>query len=210
MSLASGAVDLYMTYKFLRILTQSFEDTDAFNLGIIDKDGNILRKRNTLRKPEEKKAYSIFHRLIWKLKRILGKLPLGKTRLASYAAALWFVKEQAERDGMVDTKKLETSFYSHLKENNALPDFKEINERFATLMNEANLKKGVYKLKLSLPDAGVIDTDAGADMAVGDIIIVKKDTEPIDTVLGVEIYRAFHKETGKEVIVSQDDLFKVN
>jgi len=39
MSLVSGAVDLYMTYKFLRILTQPFNQTDAFKLGIIDERG---------------------------------------------------------------------------------------------------------------------------------------------------------------------------
>ena len=97
MSLVSGAVDLYMTYKFLRILTQPFDKTDAFKLGIIDERGKVLKKRKSLKTDEEKKSYTIFHRLIWKLKKIMEKLPLGKTRLASYAAALWFLKEEARK-----------------------------------------------------------------------------------------------------------------
>lgn len=209
MGLASGAIDLYMTYKFLRILTQRFEDTDAFKFGIIDKDGKILKKRNTL-KGEEKNAYTIFHRLIWKIKRIMGKLPLGKTRLASYAAALWFVKEEASKNGMESPKDLENVFYKHLKENNALVDSMDLDEQLLNFLAEENLAKGTYKLKVSVPDGGVIDNEAGPDMEVGDFIDVPKDIEPIDVVLGVEIFKVVHRDSGKEIVVGRDDLFKVN
>ena len=36
MSLVSGAVDLYMTYKFLRILTQPFNQTEQYQTFILD------------------------------------------------------------------------------------------------------------------------------------------------------------------------------
>ena len=36
------AIDLFVTYRFLRLLTTPFEDTDAFKLGIIDKKGNRI------------------------------------------------------------------------------------------------------------------------------------------------------------------------
>ena len=208
MSLVGGAIDLYMTYKFLRILTQKFSDTDAFKLGIVDENGKILRKRNTLKKSEEKKEYTIFHRLIWKIKRLMGKLPLGKTKLASYAAALWFVKEHAAKEGMKYPENFERLLYEHLKENNIVPKI-GLNEHFETYMKEEILKKGVYKLKISQPDAGVVDSDKGPDMLVGDFIDVKQDTDPIDIVLGIEIYKVTHRESGKEVILGQEDLFKV-
>ena len=38
------AIDLFVTYRFLRLLTTPFEDTDAFKLGIIDEKGNRIRK----------------------------------------------------------------------------------------------------------------------------------------------------------------------
>jgi len=208
MSLVGGAIDLYMTYKFLRILTQKFSDTDAFKLGIIDENGKILRKRNTLKSPEERNSYTIFHRLIWKIKRLMGKLPLGKTKLASYAAALWFVKEHAAKEGMKYPENFERLLYEHLKENNIVPKI-GLNEHFETYMKEEILKKGVYKLKISQPDAGVVDSDKGPDMLVGDFIDVKQDTDPIDTVLGIEIYKVTHRDSGKEVILGQEDLFKV-
>ena len=209
MSLVGGAIDLYMTYKFLRILTQRFSDTDAFKLGIIDERGTILKKRNTLKKPEERAAYTIFHRLIWKLKRLMEKIPLGKTKLASYAAALWFVKEEASKQGMVDPEHLETLLYEHLKEQDAVPRI-GLNEKFETYMHEEVLPKGAYKLKVTQPDAGVVDTDPGPDMISGDFIDVKVDQNPIDTILGVDIYKVTHRDSGVEVILGREDLFKVN
>jgi len=208
MGVVAGAIDLYMTYRFLRILTQNFVDTNAFKLGIIDENCKILRKRNTLKSPEERNAYTIFHRLIWMIKRLMGKLPFGKTKLASYAAALWFVKEHASAEGMEYPENLERLLIEHLKETNIMPVI-GLDVQFETYMKEETLKKGVYKLKVSQPDAGVVDTDKGPDMLVGDFIDVKKDTEPIDTVLGIEIYKVTHRESGKEVILGQEELFKM-
>ena len=67
------AIDLFVAYRFLRILTTPWEDQEAFKLGIIDKDGKLLRKVNTLTKPEEKKAFTLLHRLVFNLKRILPR-----------------------------------------------------------------------------------------------------------------------------------------
>jgi|ETNmetMinimDraft_2_1059921.scaffolds.fasta_scaffold25651_2 hypothetical protein len=208
MGLIAGAVDLYMTYKFLRILTQPFDKTDAFRLGIIDENGKILKKRKELKTSNEKNAYTIFHRLIWKIKKLMGKLPFGKTRLASYAAALWFVKEEVIKKGG-NGISIETSFHNYLKENNALPDYYDINENFKTFISEEILKKGTYRLKVNIPDGGVVDDKVGPDMEVGDIVIVKQDTKSIDIVLGVGIFRAIHEPSGKEIVVAAEDLFKM-
>ena len=40
------AVDLFVTYRFIKLLTTPFEKTEAFKLGIIDKDGNRIKKKN--------------------------------------------------------------------------------------------------------------------------------------------------------------------
>jgi len=90
----ANLVDLYLVYRILRRLTQPFTEWDAYKLGIIDADGNILKgpdNRNTF---DEKDAFTKFDLLILKLKKLLGQLPFGKTKLASYAAALWFLKEE--------------------------------------------------------------------------------------------------------------------
>ena len=75
------------------MLTTPFDETDAFKLGIIDKDGKRIRNKK-IESSEEKDAYSTFMRLVFNVKRMLEKLPGGKSRLASYAAALFLLKEK--------------------------------------------------------------------------------------------------------------------
>ena len=77
--------DTYLIYQVLKRLTTPFEDTKAFELGLIDKDGKLLKKpKNT----KEKDAYTFFDRFIFNLKRILHKFGL-KSKFASYGAAFF-------------------------------------------------------------------------------------------------------------------------
>ena len=109
----SGALNVFFIYKFLRILTQPFNETDAFKLGIIDEKGKILKKHKKLKTTEEKDSYTLMHRLVWKLKRLMEKIPFGKTRLASYAAALWLIKESHKFNGTEE--ELQETFLSFLE-----------------------------------------------------------------------------------------------
>ena len=121
MGIIAGAANLYFIYKFIRILTTPFSETDAFKLGIVDENGKILKKHRKLKTQEEKDAYTLMHRLVWKLKRLMEKIPFGKTRLASYAAALWLIKEN--KDHNISEEELQESFLSFLEtdwENDAL------------------------------------------------------------------------------------------
>ena len=86
-------VDLYLVYQFLRRLTTPFEEWDAYKVGIIDKNGNILKKKNERKTSAEKDAFGTFDIMILKLKKLLGKLPGGESKIASYAAALWLIRE---------------------------------------------------------------------------------------------------------------------
>ena len=95
MGLISRAGDIFYALRFLRLLTKSWEEMDAFKYGIIDNNGKVLKKASTLKNPVEKSSYTIFHRLVFNLKRLLNKLPIGKTKLASYATALFLVKEHS-------------------------------------------------------------------------------------------------------------------
>jgi Zn finger protein HypA/HybF involved in hydrogenase expression len=108
-----GALNLYFIYKFMRILTTPFASTDAFKLGIIDEKGKILKKHKKLKTIEEKEAYTLMHRLVWKMKRLMEKIPFGKSRLASYAAALWLIKEEKNFKGT--DQELQESFLTFLE-----------------------------------------------------------------------------------------------
>ena len=87
-------VDLFLVYQFIKRLSTPFKEWDAYKLGIIDDKGTQLIKRKDFTKREQKDAYGIFDIMITKLKRLLEKIPGGKSRIGSYAAALYLIKEQ--------------------------------------------------------------------------------------------------------------------
>ena len=89
-------VDLFLVYSFIKRLTTPFDKWKAYELGIIDKDGNQLKKRRDLNTVAERDAFGIFDVMILKLKKLLAKVPGGQTRLGTYAAALWLIKENEQ------------------------------------------------------------------------------------------------------------------
>ncbi len=89
---ASRAIDYYMSYRFIRELTKSWTQMEAYKLGIIDEKGNILKKSRELKSQDERNAYTPFNRMVWNLKKLLEKLG-GKSKIVSYSSAAWMLKE---------------------------------------------------------------------------------------------------------------------
>jgi hypothetical protein len=124
-------VDLFLVYQFIRRLATPFKDWDAYKLGIIDADGNILKKARDLRTVDERKAWGKFDLMITKLKRLLAKVPGGSSRIASYAAALYLIKEseEIEKPGyFLNEEQLESKlaeYMSVVQENRAYDDMFE-------------------------------------------------------------------------------------
>jgi len=120
----SRVIDTYIIYLFIRKLTKPFEDWLAFDLGIIDEEGNILKSRKDLKTKEEKEAFTVFDLFILKMKKLLSRLPFGRSKIASYAAALYFIRESEyfdEDDFLFEDDNLCESFedfYSEAVEDN--------------------------------------------------------------------------------------------
>ena len=91
----STLVDLYVVYRILRKLTTPFINWPAYKTGVIDASGNILKKSKD-RTNTEDQSFNKFDLMILKLKKLLEKIPGGKTKFASYAAALLLLKEGEE------------------------------------------------------------------------------------------------------------------
>jgi len=115
MSLLKSAGNIYFAYQFLTKLTTPFEKTEAYKLGIIDKNGKVLKKRSTLKSQEEKDAYTITDTMIFNLKKLLGKVPGGRTRFATFAAALFLLKEDLTYRHYQDQSFLQEEFFKFMK-----------------------------------------------------------------------------------------------
>lgn len=91
--MASKLVDSYLVYQLVSRLITPFPKWEAFKLGIIDKDGNVIKHRKDLT-PQEQNAWGFFDILVANVKKMISKLPGGKTRIANFAAAAYLMREQ--------------------------------------------------------------------------------------------------------------------
>ena len=123
--MATGVMDLYKVYEFLKRLATPLEKWPAYKEGIIDKEGNILIKKNDRNTLDQKKAFQIFDLMVLKLKKLVGKIPGGKTKIANYAAALWLIKEAVDWDDKTEEDVLN----------------EDISERFLEYVHEVNNRK---------------------------------------------------------------------
>ena len=201
------AIDLFVTYRFIKILVTPFEKQEAYKLGVIDKNGNRIvipgtNKPTILNTIAEKNSYTVLHKLVFNIKKIFGKVPGLRTKLGTYAAALFLLKDTFKED--VDPKMWEREFLKYLKENNFELD-NTISEE-VTLEN-GQLPKGIYKL---VNDITFDKEDAESpDALEGDEVQVFEPVAPTDTVLGVEIFPVIHIPTQTKIFVSSEDIKEV-
>ena len=118
--MANRAVDLVITYRVVKLLVTPFEKQDAFKQGIIDKDGNVLKKYKTLQTRAEKKSYTILHRFVFNLKRILKRVGLGG-KLGTFAVALATLLRE-DKNYEEHKSLIESAVISYLKETKQYDD----------------------------------------------------------------------------------------
>ena len=119
-------IDLLITYRVVKMLVTPWEKTDAFKLGIIDNKGNVLIPHKKIRQdnsPKMKRAYTVLHRFVFNLKRILKKVGLG-SRLGSFAVALALLIKE-DKHYSKHAQLLETTVVKYLKENNMYEELLE-------------------------------------------------------------------------------------
>jgi len=188
----TGAADLIYTFRFLRLLTQSWEDTAAYKAGVIDKDGNALKKPNELKTKEEKDSYTLFHRLVFNLKRLINKVPGGKSKLASYAAALFLIKEH--------TGMTEEQLARALSKAGWESDDTNLTESW--LMDGEALGPGKYVLTNNIVSPATGEMIAGK----GTSVVVYEDTQPVDTLFNAHVYQVEHLLTRQKVFITVGDI----
>ena len=191
------AVDLLITYRIIKLLTTPFEKQEAYRLGIIDKNGKVLRKTKELKTGKERDAYTILHRFVFNLKRLINLVPGGKSKLGTYAAALGLLLKENKDINEIEIEKV---LYKHLSDNDLLVLDDDIKESTGF----DYLPEGRYIITDRLTD---LNDNTTAD--VGDIVYTTEDQKPFDNYFGVNLYNVINKDTNKQIIVSEDNVERI-
>ena len=200
------AIDLFVTYRFIKLLVTPFDKTPAFKLGIIDKDGARVMEKTVSRgmQPtqligdEMRSAYTVLHKLVFNIKKIFGKVPGLRTKLGTYAAALFLLKDTF-KEHVEDPDVFEKEFMKYLKEEGYEID-NTISEEVIGFGEV--LPKGEYTLVNDILN----NEEEELQAKVGDKVVAYDDEPPIDTVLGVEIFPIVHVKTQEKIYISLEDI----
>ena len=191
MGLLRGADFLY-SLRFLRLLTMPWEKTAAFKEGIVDKDGKKLKKPES---SAEKAAYTTFHKLVFNIRRLLGKLPLGKSTIARYGAALFLIKEHIN----ISDKKL-AKVITEMSGMEIESDFLVESTDWFLTENRKSIRSGTYILTKDLPLRN------GELLAKTNTAVLVEEHEPIGEVFGIKIFKGHHVKTKQSIYITQDDI----
>ena len=194
-------IDTLIVFRILKMLTTPFDKMQAYKFGFIDKSGKRIthipnpdnsnvKDRTDPVTSEEKNSLTPLHRLVFNLKKIIEKVPFGKSAFASYAVALLLLKEETDLDDD-QADELYEKFYRHLKEQEKLDP-----EQITEAMQVTELQEKVrYNLKRPLEQNDLIYPEKTA--------VVIKETSQM--VYGVQTYIAYIHED--RVVVTQDDVY---
>ena len=200
------AIDLFVTYRFIKLLVTPFDKMPAYKLGIIDKDGNRIMEKTVSRgmQPtvligdEQKSAYTVLHKLVFNIKKIFGKVPGLRTKLGTYAAALFLLKDTF-KEHVEDPDVFEKEFMKYLKEEGYEID-NTISEEVIGFGEV--LPKGEYTLVNDILNSEEEELTAKK----GDKVIAFDDEAPLDTILGIDIFPIVHVKTQEKIYVSLEDI----
>lgn len=193
--------DLFASYRFIKLLVTDFKKLPGYKLGIFDENGNRIidpetGKPTKLETTKEKNAYTVFHKLVFNIKRILRKIPLIGTTLGSYATALYLLK-----DTFKESADLENVFLDYLHENH------DIKSNLFESNEIQTLSKGTYKLK---NDVMYKTEQNDYEYIQNESLVYNEEVqEPIDVVMGIEIFEVFDSKNNR-IFVSLKDLEKVS
>ena len=190
----SRAVDLFVTYRFLKLLVTPWKKQEAYKLGIIDDKGKNLIKSKDFEREDQRTAFTLLHRLVFNCKRIMQKIPFIRSQLGTYAAALFLLKEHYKIENLP-----EAEITKYLLENNLIELNDNISEEVIGFGNM--LPTGEYTLK----DQVTADDDE-IDAQKGDIVTALEDTPPSDRILGVDVFPVIHKKSNKIIYISLEDI----
>tara|TARA_Y100000310_G_C20484168_1_gene716106 strand:+ start:250 stop:897 length:648 start_codon:yes stop_codon:yes gene_type:complete len=195
-----GLFNVFVAYKFIKILVQPFQKTDAYKLGLIDKNGLALKKKSDFTS-KEKGAYSNVHELIWKIKKFLNKVPGLKSRLGSFAVALWLLKQKMSPEYSKDVAEhVETKMVDFISEETGLDLDGFIME---SLVADEIPQTGLFKIC----DEALCELISEETNTVSDGDLFHYDGgKPVGIGIGLDIYEMFHLISGNKYPVVMNSM----
>ena len=188
--MATRAIDTVIVFRILKLLTTPWEEQLAYKEGLIDDKGKRLKKQK-VNTAVRKNAYTFLHRLVFNLKRLMELLPFGKTRLASYGAALFLIKEHCGIKG----NKLDKEVFKYMKESGYLQE--DLLEDFIPINKVQNERS--YTLVRPM----MIDEDRKAER--GDTII-HTGAKPAAKIYGVSVFKMYNVDKEAMMYCTGHDL----
>lgn len=196
MSIIKRGADLVYTFRFIRMLVLDWKEWDAYKQGVIDEKGKRIKK-TLLDTDAKKSAYTPFIRLCANVKRLLSKVPGGSSRLGSFAAALYLIKEN---NGLGDDQ------IDKIMRESGGPDasafLMESNEWF--VCDDKQLSPGIYKIM----ESKVINSSFEELVNPKDKIRVHEESYPVGNVFGIDIYEATHLNTNQKIYITTSEIIK--
>jgi hypothetical protein len=192
-SLASRAGDLYYTFRFVKLLTTPWEETDAVKLGILDSQGKRIKGKK-ISTSDEKDAYTTFHRLVFNIKRLLNKFPGGSNTISSYAAALVLLREEFN----ITDKGIEKI----LKDCELNSDDFIAEQNGWYVLQDKMLSPGIYRVREEKL------TKTFTEINAKDKIRVLDQTYPVTSFFGLDVYEAVHMNSNQLVYITLGEIYK--
>lgn len=193
-------VDTLIVFRILKMLTTPWNKMQAFKFGFIDMNGNRIKQiedengkmvKNEPVTKKEKSSLTPLHRLVFNLKKIINKVPFGKTQFASYVTALLLLKEECDLDDE-QSEELYEKFYRFLKDEDLLKP-----EMITETINIGQLELGeTYNVRFPIKEQGEI-THQHKDQ-----VLIHSEYEKV---YGIQTYIGFVND--ERVILTADDVY---
>lgn len=168
----ANIVDNLIAFRILYALVTPFEKTEAFKRGVVDAEGKILVKVKD-RTAEQKDAYDMLDRLVFSLKRLIGKLPGGQSQIASLAAAYYLVKESYQSGVPLNEQRVKNILTI-------------VNEGVTLVEEQLMVEKFLKEM-----EGGAIANAAGSATATDKPVVrLNKKNKPISGIIGAPSYIA--------------------
>jgi len=197
MGMVKRAADLAYTFRFIRMLVMDWKNWDAYKLGIIDENGK-RKKEVKLDNDEKKSAYTPFIRLSANVKRLLSKIPGGDSKLGSFAAGLFLIKENYNLSDKDLTKILEKCGVE------SLDLLTESNSNTWFILEDKQLIPGIYQVR----ESKIINKTFEEMVWAKDRIRVSDNSYPVGDVFGLDIYEAIHMKTNQKIYITTNEIYK--